>query len=50
MIGSALASRAMADAARRDLAAAWGGPAPAARQTEMTIARDRPRRVIVRKP
>ena len=35
---------------RRDLAAAWGGPAPAARQTEMTIARDRPRRVIVRKP
>lgn len=50
MDGGALASRAIADAARRELASEWGGPEPAASQAVMPVAREAARRVIVRKP
>jgi len=51
--GSALASRAIGDVARRDLASEWGGPDPGAgRSAErgMQVSRDTGRRAIVRKP
>lgn len=51
--GSALASRAIGDPARRDLATEWGGPEPAAAQIAVPVAQaaeKRSRRVTVRKP
>ena len=50
MPGSALASRAIGDATRRDLASEWAGPEPAAAQTPMPLAREAVRRVTLRKP
>ncbi|WP_171003942.1 hypothetical protein [Sphingopyxis sp. L1A2A] len=50
MGGSALASRAISDAARRDLASEWGGPEPAAAQAAVPPIREASRRVIIRKP
>lgn len=56
--GSALASRAVGDTARRDLPSAWGGPDPSAaadpvpivRERVRRIVRDRVRRIVPRKP
>lgn len=51
--GAALASRAIGDAARRDLVSEWGGPEPAAGRSVsrgIAIIRDASRRVAVRKP
>ncbi|WP_447750488.1 hypothetical protein [Sphingopyxis fribergensis] len=51
--GSALASRAIGDAARRDLASEWGGPDPGADRTpqqRVRIVRGLGRRVTVRRP
>ncbi|WP_156377361.1 MULTISPECIES: hypothetical protein [unclassified Sphingopyxis] len=48
--GSALASRAIGDAQRRDLPSEWGGPEPAAAQTTAPVAPETRRRVAVRKP
>lgn len=51
--GSALASRAIGDATRRDLASEWGGPEPAANrspQRDVRLVRDAGRHVVVRKP
>lgn len=48
--GSALAARAVGDVARRDLASEWAGPEPAAAQTAPPLAREAPRRVMLRKP
>ncbi|MEQ8311696.1 MAG: hypothetical protein RIA72_13450 [Sphingopyxis sp.] len=48
--GSALASRAIGDAARRDLASEWAGPEPAGSQTTLPLARETARRVTLRKP
>ncbi len=48
--GSALASRAIGDAARRDLASEWAGPEPAGPQTAPQLAREAARRVTLRKP
>ncbi len=51
--GSALASRAIGDAARRDLASEWGGPEPGAErspQQGVAVVREAGRRVTVRKP
>lgn len=50
MGGSALSSRALSDAARRDLASEWGGPGPAATQVALPLVRETARRVTVRKP
>ena len=50
MDGSALAARAIGDAARRDLASEWAGPEPAAPQTVLPLAREAARRVTLRKP
>lgn len=52
-LGSAMASRAIGDVARRGLASEWGGPEPAAaRDTPQGVAIERQaaRRVAVRKP
>lgn len=48
--GSALAARAIGDAARRDLASEWAGPEPAAPQTPLPLVRETARRVTLRKP
>jgi len=48
--GSALSSRAISDATRRDMASEWGGPEPAAVQSPLPIRRRTDRRVTVRKP
>ena len=48
--GSARASRAIGDAARRALASEWGGPEPAAPQTPLPVERQVPRRIAVRRP
>ena len=48
--GLALASRAIGDATRRDLASEWTGPEPAAPQTPLPVRRDTGRRMVVRKP
>lgn len=51
--GSALASRAIGDAARRELASEWGGPEPGADRSAprmMRVVREPGRRVTVRKP
>lgn len=48
--GSALASRALSDAGRRDMASEWGGPAPVAAQSNIPIAPETVRRLTVRKP
>ncbi|MGN7930009.1 hypothetical protein [Sphingopyxis sp. 22461] len=48
--GSALASRAVGDAQRRDLPSEWGGPEPAAAQTAVPVAPEPRRRMAVRKP
>lgn len=48
--GSALASRAIGDVARRNLPSEWGGPEPAARQVTVAIGREPHRRMAVRKP
>ena len=48
--GSALGSRAIGDAARRDLPSEWGGPDPAAVQAVLPVARESGRRVTMRKP
>lgn len=48
--GAALASRAIGDAVRRDLATSWGGPDPRGRQIALPIAREGARRLTVRKP
>lgn len=53
ILGSALASRAIGDAARRDLASEWGGPEPGAErspQQGVAVVREAGRRVTVRKP
>lgn len=50
MDGSAVAARAIGDAARRDLASEWTGPEPAAPQTAPQLARETARRVTLRKP
>ncbi len=50
MPGSALASRAIGDVTRRDLASEWAGPEPAAAQTSLPIAPEAARRVVLRKP
>ncbi len=50
MGGAALASRAIGDAARRDIAPAWGGPEPAAPQMPLPAVRESTRRMRVRKP
>jgi hypothetical protein len=50
MDGSALAARAIGDAARRDLPSEWAGPAPAAAQTAPPLAREAARRVMLHKP
>ena len=50
--GAALASRAIGDAARRDLASEWGGPEPGGERSPLRhvqIAREAGRRVTVRK-
>jgi hypothetical protein len=52
-LGSAMASRAIGDVARRGLASEWGGPEPAAVRDAMqgvAIERQAARRVAVRKP
>ncbi len=48
--GSALASRAISDVARRDLASEWGGPDPALPRVKIVVVPDATRRVAVRKP
>jgi hypothetical protein len=48
--GAALASRAIGDVARRDLASEWGGPAPAPSGDALPVARQPTRRVTPRKP
>ena len=51
--GSALAARALGDAARRDMASEWGGPEPGAERSPVQggrVASDPARRVTVRKP
>lgn len=51
--GSALAARAIGDAARRDLASEWGGPEPGAERSALQgvrVVRETGRRVTVRKP
>lgn len=48
--GSALASRAIGDATRRELASEWAGPEPAASQTRLPVQHDTGRRMVVRKP
>ena len=51
--GSALASRAIADSARRELPSEWGGPEPGADRSppqEMRVIPEPGRRVTVRKP
>lgn len=47
---SALSSRALSDAARRDLASEWSGPEPATTQVLPPPVRESARRVAVRKP
>jgi hypothetical protein len=48
--GSALAARAIGDAARREIASEWAGPEPAAAQTPLPVPRETRRRMIVRNP
>lgn len=48
--GSALSSRAIGDATRRDLSIAWGGPESAPPQAKIRIIGDADRCVAVRKP
>lgn len=49
-LGIAMASRAIGDVTRRNLASEWGGPEPAATQTPLPVPRETPRRKTVRKP
>ncbi|MBB6427523.1 hypothetical protein [Sphingopyxis sp. JAI128] len=51
--GAALASRAIGDTARRDLASEWGGPEPGGERSpsqRRQVVREAGRRVTVRKP
>ncbi|WP_160328072.1 hypothetical protein [Sphingopyxis sp. H115] len=51
--GAALGSRAIGDAARRDLASEWGGPEPGGDRSppqRVQVVREADRRVTVRKP
>lgn len=51
--GAAIASRAIGDAARRDLASEWGGPEPDGGRgpaQSVQVVREPGRRVTVRKP
>lgn len=50
MGGSALSSRALSDAARRELASEWSGPEPATAQAMPPPVRESARRIVVRKP
>lgn len=49
-LGSAMASRAIGDAARRDLASEWSGPEPAAPQAILPAPHETARRLTIRKP